>query len=161
MSTALGAPKSARKLGSGETCCFAALRYQLTCTLPRVAPCGLPAAVSRAAALAAWLCSLHQTFDSFAPAHLALRAAPGSLPSGCPRRLGVFPSLRCAIALVFHVPLHCAWHRWARSGCNAGRGATEAGLSILKEFRPRCSLDDDPALISRLQKWLSVAVQPS
>ena len=85
-------PKSVRKRGPGETCCFAALR----------------------------LCSLHQTF--------------------------VFSSLRSAIALVFHVPLHCAWHRWARSGCNAGRGATEAGLSILKEFRSRCSLDDAPAL---------------
>ena len=34
---------------------------------------------------------------------------------------------------MFHVPLHCAWLRWACSG-------------ILKEFRSRCSLDDVPAL---------------
>ena len=92
--------------------------------------------------------------DLHAPACRALRAACGSLPSGCPRRLGVFPSLRSAIALVFHVLLHCAWHRWARSGCNAGRGASEAGLSILKEFRPRCSLDDDPALAAILEAVL-------
>ena len=30
--------------------------------------------------------------DSFAPAHPALRAASGSLPSGFPRRLGVLPT---------------------------------------------------------------------
>jgi len=58
----------------GRDALSASLRYQLTCTHPRVAPCGLPAAVSRAAALAAWVCSLHQTFD--------------------------WPDSRCAIALV-------------------------------------------------------------
>jgi hypothetical protein len=39
------------------------LRYQLTRSLPLISPFGLPPAVSRAAALAAWGCSLHQTFD--------------------------------------------------------------------------------------------------
>jgi len=56
----------------------AALRYQLTCTLPRVAPCGLPAAVSLAASLAAWVPS-----------------RPNVLPAHC---------FRCAIALV--LPRH-------------------------------------------------------
>ena len=34
----------------------------LTCSLPLVAPCGLPPAVSRAAALAAWVPPTHSTF---------------------------------------------------------------------------------------------------
>jgi len=58
----------------GRDAFSAALQYQLTRSLPLILPCGLPSAVSRAAALAAWVCSLHQTFD--------------------------WPDSRCAIALV-------------------------------------------------------------
>jgi len=69
-----GARKTDDPTRDGGDALSASLRYQLTCTLPRVAPCGLPPAVSRAAALAAWVCSLHQTLDlvPFAQSAIAL-----------------------------------------------------------------------------------------
>ncbi len=45
--------------------------------------------------------------DSFAPAHLALRAAFGSLPCGCPRRLGCAPCTKRSTS-----PIHEALSRW-------------------------------------------------
>ena len=109
-------PESARKLESGETLYSTSLWYQLTRSLPLISPFGLPSEVFRAAALAARVCTLHQTLD--------------------------FSHSQSAIALVFRVPLHCAWIRRAWCGCNAGREAAEAGLSILKDFPSRYSRHD-------------------
>ena len=45
-----------REVAGGDEMGFSAsLRYQLTRSLPLILPCGLPSAVSRAAALAAWV----------------------------------------------------------------------------------------------------------
>ena len=48
----------------GGDACSAALRYQLMRAVPGVCPCGVNLrSISRAAALAAWVCSQHQTFE--------------------------------------------------------------------------------------------------
>ena len=76
-----------------------ALRYQLMRAVPGVCPCGVNLrSISRAAALAAWVCSQHQTFEwSHSQSAIALvlpQASLDRLGRALPRRKSDTPAVR-------------------------------------------------------------------